>query len=133
MHSVVDVHFVKNIFIYYISFLNEERERQDCQWLLFFSPLGQTQYKKSIIMKNSPKTILSYASSAFRFIAQSVVLCQMGTLLCQQKMTKQNKVKVQKHVLNTSVSQQRSVLKFAFKQTESPQHHTTHNSKPRKK
>lgn len=67
-------------------------------------------------MKNSPKTVLSSASSAFRLIAQSAVLCQMGTALCQQKMTKQNKVKVQKHVLNTSVSQQRSVLKFAFKQ-----------------
>lgn len=83
-------------------------------------------------MKNSPKTVLSSARSAFRFIAERAVLCQMGTMICQRKMTKQNKGEVQKHVLNTSVSQQRSVLKFAFKQTESPQKHTTHNPKGRK-
>lgn len=76
---------------------------------------------------------MSSASSPVRIIAQSTMLYQMGTVFCQQKMTKQSKVKVQKHVPNDSVSQQRSVLKFAFKQRKRPQKITTCNMKPRKK
>lgn len=80
-------------------------------------------------MKNIPKTGLSSASLAFGFTAQSTGLCQLDTVLCQHKMTKQNKGKVQRHVLNTSGSQQRSMLKTAFEQTRSPQKQTKPNNK----
>lgn len=134
MHAVVYVLFMKNTFIYYILCLNEKRERLDQQCLLTPTPhphplLRPDTTERSVVMKNIPKTGLSSLSSAFRFIAQSTGLCQLGTVLCQHKMTKQNKGEVQRHVLNTSGSQQRSVLKTAFEQTRSPQKHIKPNNK----